>query len=182
MSSGPSRRPAQRQVDAVLRPHRGWAVANLIFLLIGVVVFATLAPGSGWDAVWLASFVLVPGSVLTGALRERVVLVGPVLHRRGVLRWHRPLAAGDVQEVTLHRETTGRLPDYHLVLALNPYGPGQSERFSLRWWNDWSQLIGWLVRYCTRFEDGELVWAVKTDEKTRGRLQPIAQPHLESRT
>ncbi len=130
----------------------------------------------------MAGLVVVPACALAGALGQRVALVGPVLYRRGIVRWRKPLEAGDVQEVTLYRESTGRLPDYHLVLALNPYGPGPTARFSLRWWRGWPHLIGWLVAYCTRLEDGELVWAFKTDEKTRGRLQPIAQPHLKSRT
>ena len=126
----------------------------------------------------MTGLVVVPAGVLAGALIQRVILVGPVLYRRDTLRWRQPLAAGDLEEVTLHRENTGRF-DYHLVLALHPYGRVPAARFSLRWWHDWRRLIGWLVAHCTALEDGQLVWTVKTDETTRSRLQPIAQPYLE---
>jgi hypothetical protein len=99
--------------------------------------------------------------------------------------------------VTLYYENTGRLPDPHRVITFYAYDdrPGASgslqrrgwrfgrrtQRFSFHWWSNWPRLVSWLVTHCTRIEGGELVWAVKTDEKTRRRLEPLAQPHLLAR-
>lgn len=121
---------------------------------------------------WLAVVML---AVAAAAWRARIELHPGVIHRRGVLRWSRPLQAPDIEEVTLHDEAG--LKDYpHRVLRLDPYGKRRWLEVSFRWWSRWWLVIRWLTTYCTRVEDGERVWAVRTDGKTRDRLEPYARP------
>jgi hypothetical protein len=70
--TGPHRRlPEAAETEAVLRPHWGWAVANLVFLVIGLGVIASQGPDASWHAVKMAGVVIVPTGALAGALAQK---------------------------------------------------------------------------------------------------------------
>ena len=162
---------------AVLRPKVGWRLLLPALWGVSMAVMTGWIESEGDDGPsfwgWVLVVVLAGGAV--AAWRQRIELHPGVIHRHGILRWSRPLEAVDIEEVTLHYEAGLRdLP--HRVLRLDPYGKRPWLEVSFRWWNQWWLVIRWLTSYCTREEDGERVWAVRTDGKTRDRLEPYARP------
>jgi hypothetical protein len=143
-----------------------------LIAVVGIFASGDDPPGLGGSFLMAA---LLWGSV--GAFLQRTVLVGPTMYPRGTLcRWS-ALSAADVTRLTLHYEWGGRLPEVYRTLRI--YGKdGTGADFSFLWWADTQSLVRWLVMQCTQVENDELVWAVKTDEKTRSRLQPLVQPFL----
>jgi hypothetical protein len=161
--------------DAILQPRWGPRVGySIVLALVSAGALWQLAVGESVPVtIWLGFPI---GVVLfVKAWVDQVVITGPVLYRQATLRWSTPIRAEDIKEVTLYYDP-GRIDFFRRELTIKTYD-GRSQSFSVRWWK-WSPLVAWLVKYCTRTEDGNIVWAFKTDEKTRSRLEPYAQAHL----
>jgi hypothetical protein len=173
--------PGDVQADAVLRPRVLWRVLLPTLFIVVSAGLAVAAPDGNEDKDWAAF--LLPALLLWGAagsILQRAVVVGSTLYQRGTVRWSVPLPAVDLEEVTLHHES-GRFLELHRTLRLHRRGGISSLGFSFLWWANTQALVRWLVMHCTRLEGEELVWAVRTDEKTRTRLEPLAQPNLPER-
>jgi hypothetical protein len=161
--------------DVVLQPRwpprLGYSLAVVVMTTFAVWSAATdeSAPLVVWSGLAVALVLFVKAWV------DRVVIIGPVLYHQALFRWSSPLRASDLEKVTLYYEP-GRIDWFQRELTLFTQD-GRSRRFSVRWW-DWAELIAWLTRCCTRTEDDQIVWAVRTDEKTRSRLEPYAERHL----
>jgi hypothetical protein len=164
--------PPSRAALVVLRPKVAWRLLLPPLFVAAVVV---LAGGRDGDAVtwwkgWASLVFLGLGAL--ASWRSRIELHPGTIYRRSLIGWTRPISAPDIEEVTLEYEILG-IP--HRELTLNLYDK-RGSTISLRWWSGWWQLIRWLTTYCTRLEDGQQVWAVRTDAKTRDRLEPYARP------
>ena len=169
-----SRRPPAGAALVILRPKLTW---RILLPPLFVVVVLGLAGGPDGDAVawwkgWAGGIFVAFCAV--AAWRSCIELHPGMVYRRGFIRWDRPISAADIEEVTLGYEILG-FP--HRELTLNLYDK-RNVAFSLRWWSRWWLIVRWLTSYCTRIEDGQHVWAVRTDAKTRDRLEPYALPIL----
>lgn len=177
MTSSPTvegRRPPAGAALVVLRPKLAWRILLPPLLVSFLVV---LAGGPDGDAVswWKGSVGSVFLAFLAAAAWRSCIELHPgMIYRRSFIRWDRPIAAADIEELILEYDMLA-LP--HRELKLNLYDK-RGYAFSLRWWSRWWLLIRWLTTYCTRTEDGQHVWAVRTDAKTRDRLEPYARPIL----
>ena len=167
--------PSTVKPDVVLQPRWGAKVGySVLLMLVAVGAMWELAvDGDVQLTVWLG--LAVGTGIFVKVWRDQVVIVGPVLYRQGALRWCVPVRAEDVKEVTLYYDP-GRIDFFRRELRFLTYD-GRAQSFSIRWWR-WSPLVAWLVKYCTRTENGQTVWSFKTDEKTRSRLEPYAEAHL----
>jgi len=134
--------------DIVLRPKAGWVLV-LVPTEIGILVLLPRIAGDVggfWD--WLAVVGLVYFAGL--AVRNRIVLRGPVLHRRGVALWSVPIHASGIEEVVLHYEWIPNVEPFpYRQLKIIQRGDRPTQTYSLRWWKNWGRIVRWLATYCT---------------------------------
>jgi hypothetical protein len=169
----PSRKPPAGEALVVLLPKPAWRLLLPALLVFFAAVMAGLIDGGDGASLWGWVLIVMLALGSAAAWRSRIELHPGVIYRRGPVRWSHRILASEIEEVALHDDWM--VNDYpHRVLTLTTYDRRELE-ISLRWWRRWWKVIGWLATYCTRTDDGEDVWAVRTDQKTRDRLEPYAQ-------